>query len=316
MPELPAHPAAPDPGTEAPAAPHPEHARGLGAIKFLTEPVPERGVPLPVVPGVWRVVAGNPGPMTYHGTNTYLIESEDGMSVLDPGPDDPAHVAAVLAAAGGNVRRILLSHGHHDHADAVSALRAASGAPVFGFRPSIRPDLEIDHPLAEGDEVAGLTVLHTPGHAADHLCFATANRCLFTGDHVMTWSTSIVAPPNGDMAAYFVSLRRLLDRDDHWLLPGHGPMRGRPAPFFRALFAHRVQREKAILAALGKAPLTVSALADIVYRGIGERLRAPAERNLLGHLLKLEAEGRARRDGTLWRAARPPPPGITEPLLT
>ncbi len=284
------------------SAPHPEHTRGLGAAHFLTEPEPERGVPLPVVPGVWRVVANNPGPMTYHGTNTYLIESEDGMTVLDPGPDDPAHVAAVIAAAGGNIRRILLSHGHRDHGGATNALRAAIGAPVYGFCPSIQPDLEIDQPLAEGDEVAGLAVLHTPGHAADHLCFATANGVLFSADHVMTWSTSIVAPPNGHMGAYLANLRRLIERDDRWLLPGHGPMLGRPAAFIGALLAHRLEREKAVAAALGPMPIALPALADIIYRGISERLRAPAERNLLGHLLKLEADGRARREGDLWRA--------------
>ncbi|MGH7066538.1 MAG: MBL fold metallo-hydrolase [Acetobacteraceae bacterium] len=267
----------------------------------MTEPEPARGVPLPVIPGVWRVVANNPGPMTYFGTNTYLIEAEDGISVLDPGPpDDPAHVAAVLAAAGGGIRRILLSHGHRDHVGATAALKAASGAPVFGFRPSLQPDLAIDHPLDEGSEVAGLTVLHTPGHAPDHLCFARAGGSLFSGDHVMTWSTSVVAPPSGDMTAYIANLRRLVSRDDRWLLPGHGPPLGRPAAYIRALIAHRVQREQAILAALKPTPVSVADLAAIIYRGISPRLAIAAERNLLGHLIKLEQDGSARREGDFW----------------
>ncbi len=285
--------------------PPPEHTRPLGGAKFLTEPEPERGVALPVIPGVWRVVANNPGPMTYHGTNTYLIEGEDGMAVLDPGPDDPAHVAAVLTAGGGGIRRILLSHGHRDHVGATAALRAATGAEVFGFQPSLQPEIPIDHALSEGDEVASLTVLHTPGHAADHLCFARAGGALFSADHVMSWSTSVVSPPNGDMAHYLVHLRRLVPRDDRWLLPGHGPLLGRPAAFIRALIAHRVQREKAILAALGPEPVSVSNLAATIYRGISPRLQAAAERNLLGHLVKLEAERQARREGELWRRAGP-----------
>ncbi|MGH7103898.1 MAG: MBL fold metallo-hydrolase [Acetobacteraceae bacterium] len=291
---------APAPASPPEAAPSGEHTRPLGGSRFMTEPEPPYGVPLPVIPGIWRVVANNPGPMTYHGTNTYLIEADDGMTVVDPGPsDDAAHVAAVLAAGGGGIRRILLSHGHRDHVGATAALKAASGAPVFGFQPSLQPDLEIDHPLAEGDEVAGLTVLHTPGHAPDHLCFVRG-ASIFTGDHVMTWSTSVVAPPSGDMTAYMANLRRLVPREDRWLLPGHGPLLGRPTAYIRALVAHRVQRERAIFAALKPQPISLNDLTEIIYRGISPRLRGAAERNLLGHLIKLEHDGRARREGDLW----------------
>lgn len=273
-------------------------------MKFLTEAEPARGVPLPVVPGIWRVVANNPGPMTYFGTNTYLIEDDDGMSVLDPGPDDPAHAEAVLAAAGGRIIRILLTHGHRDHAGGLANLRSLSAAPVFGFSPSVDATIAIDHPLAEGDEVAGLEVLHTPGHAADHLCFATRNHHLFTGDHVMTWSTSVVSPPGGDMALYIENLRRLTTRpDDRYYLPGHGPLLGRPLAFVRALLAHRIERERAVAAALGAAPTEIADLVETVYPNLDAALRPAAERTLLGHLLKLEADGRAQREGTLWRAA-------------
>ncbi len=273
------------------------------APKFLTEPVPERGVPLAVVPGVWRVVADNPGPMTYHGTNTYLIEDEDGMSVLDPGPDDPAHVEAVLAAAGGRIARILLSHGHRDHTGAVARLRAATGAPVVGFSPSVNEDVAIDQPLADGDTVGRLTALHTPGHAADHLCYATANGTLFTGDHVMTWSTSIVSPPHGDMAAYFASLERLAARADRTYLPGHGPLLGRTGGFAQTLLAHRKAREEAVAATLKEAPVAIAELTAEAYRGIDPGLQRAAERNMLAHLLKLAAEGRARQVDGLWSAA-------------
>lgn len=283
------------------AAPPREHTRSLAGARFLTEPEPEHDIPLPVIPGVWRVVANNPGPMTYHGTNTYLIEADDGVTVLDPGPDDAAHVAAVCAAGGGRIRRIVLSHGHRDHVGATAALRAATGVPVFGFQPSLQPDVPIDHALDEGGAVAGLSVLHTPGHAPDHLCFARGDGALFSADHVMTWSTSVVSPPSGDMAAYLANLRRLVPRNDRWLLPGHGPLLERPAAFVRALVVHRLQREGAILAALGSEPVTVSALAQRIYRGISPRLAVAAERNLLGHLIKLEREARVRREGELWR---------------
>ena len=157
--------------------------------------------------------------------------------------------------------------------------------------------------LADGDEVAGLTALHTPGHAADHLCFARADGVIFTADHVMTWSTSIVSPPAGDMAAYFASLRRLLGREDRLLLPGHGPPLAAPRGYLRALLAHREQREAAILAALAEGERTPGALVEIVYVGLDRRLRAAAERNVLAHLLKLHAEGRALPQNGSWRVA-------------
>ena len=272
-------------------------------MAFLTEPEPALARATEVAAGVLRIVAGNPGPMTYHGTNTYLIAGEDGVSVLDPGPDDAAHVAAIMRAAGGRIARILLSHGHRDHYGALAALRAATGAPTHGFARSQAEGFSPDVALADGDEVAGLTALHTPGHAADHLCFARADGVIFTADHVMTWSTSIVSPPAGDMAAYFASLRRLLGRDDRLLLPGHGPPLANPNAYLRALLAHREQREAAVLAALADGNRTPSALVEIVYVALDRRLRAAAERNVLAHLLKLHAEGRALPQNGSWRVA-------------
>jgi glyoxylase-like metal-dependent hydrolase (beta-lactamase superfamily II) len=174
-------------------------------MPFLTEPEPERGANLPVMPGISRIIANNPGPMTYYGTNTYLIDTPEGRAVLDPGPEGhPEHVEAVLRHAGGQIAFILVSHTHHDHVGAVRALQEATGASTVGFRTSavatFDPDIKLDH---EG-RFAGLQALHTPGHASDHICFAYSGangvKVLFSADHVMSWSTSVVSPPGGDMA--------------------------------------------------------------------------------------------------------------------
>jgi glyoxylase-like metal-dependent hydrolase (beta-lactamase superfamily II) len=272
-------------------------------MDFLTEPEPRRGTVLPVVPGIGRIVAANPGPMTYHGTNTYLIAGEAGTIVLDPGPDDAAHVQAILAATGGKIGKILVSHTHRDHIGALPALRAATGAPTHGFFRSAEPSFIPDVKLRDGDVVEGWTALHTPGHAADHLSFARADGVVFTGDHVMSWSTSVVSPPQGDMAAYFASLRRLLARAHLLYLPGHGPPITETRRFVQALLDHRVMRENAILGALRRAPGATAGLVEVIYAGIAPALRGAAERNVLAHLQKLEAEGRAVREGETWRAA-------------
>ncbi len=272
-------------------------------MEFLTEPEPPRAVAIPVVPGLSRIVAANPGPMTYHGTNTYVIDGEEGATVLDPGPDDAAHVRAILRATGGRVARILLSHTHPDHLGALPALRTATGAPAYGFRGSQTQAFTPDIGLDDGDTVAGWTALHTPGHAADHLCFALGDGVILTADHVMTWSSSVVSPPAGDMGAYFAQLRRLLARDDRLLLPGHGPPLADPRAYLTFLLSHREQREAGVLAAIAAAPRTPAALVDILYAPVNPRLRAAAERNVLAHLLKLQSEGRAEPHDGAWRAA-------------
>jgi glyoxylase-like metal-dependent hydrolase (beta-lactamase superfamily II) len=286
-------------------------------MAFLTEPEPHRGAALPVLPGIRRVVAPNPGPMTYHGTNTYLIETADGLVLLDPGPDNADHVAALLAASdGGRLAMILLSHTHIDHVGAVAALRAATGVAVAAYKTNPHPDFSPDIPLDHGDVVAGFTAVHTPGHAPDHLCFAFADGVLFSADHVMAWSTSVVSPPSGDMAAYFASLRLLLGRDDRVYLPGHGPALTRPRPYVRDLLSHRIARENAIAAALAAGPADTHALMDALYSKLDPMLRRAAERNVLAHLLKLEAEGRVARDGGAWRAESVAcPPAASQALL-
>ena len=220
-------------------------------MPFLTQPEPERGANLPVLPGITRIVANNPSPMTYYGTNTYLIDTAKGLVVLDPGPEDhPEHLQAILRHTGGQIAYILVSHTHHDHVGAVPALQAASGAPTVGFRKSAVATFDPDIKLDDRSEFAGLLALHTPGHASDHLCFARTNsgadKVLFSADHVMSWSTSIVSPPGGDMRDYFASLQLLLDRDDTGYLPGHGPLLREPRDLVREMLTHRMIREQAI----------------------------------------------------------------------
>ena len=279
------------------------------SLHFLTEPVPPRAAILPVLPGVSRIVADNPSRMTYGGTNTYLVEYGEGVAVLDPGPDDAAHVAAILRLAPRPIRKILLTHSHADHGGAAKALGAATGAPVAAWHGGADPAFKPDQPLRDGDEVAGMVALFTPGHAADHLCFARPDGAVFSGDVVMAWSTTVISPPGGDMADYFASLRRLLARSgDTLYLPGHGPALPNPGDYVGALFAHRLAREEAILAVLAAAPASVSAVVRALYPGLDPALHRAAERSVLAHLLKLGNEARVQRgDGdeasALWQWA-------------
>jgi glyoxylase-like metal-dependent hydrolase (beta-lactamase superfamily II) len=270
-------------------------------VGFLTENAPERGVALPVASGIRRIVAPNAGPMTYHGTNTWLLDEPDGVVVIDPGPDAAAHVAAILAATGGQVARILLTHTHPDHLGATAALQAATGASVSAWaKPWVR-GFAPTHGIADGERIGSLTALHTPGHASDHLCFACDDGVVFTGDHVMSWSTSIVSPPDGDMAAYMASLRSLLARDDRLYLPGHGPPLPEPAALVRGMLSHRIAREAAVLRALEAGPRTEADLVEALYTGLAAHLVPAARRSILAHLRKLEADGKVEREGEAWR---------------
>jgi glyoxylase-like metal-dependent hydrolase (beta-lactamase superfamily II) len=275
-------------------------------MAFLTEPEPERGVALPVVPGISRIVANNPSLMTYHGTNTYLIEANDGFVVLDPGPDDDGHLKDILTATQGQVSAILLSHTHSDHLGATAALKACTGATTYAFHLSADPAFAPDVLLRDGDMVAGMTAIHTPGHACDHLCFARPDGIVFSADHVMSWSSSIVSPPGGDMAAYVASLRLMLARDDRLYLPGHGPPLPSPKPYVEDLLTHRVKREEAILRTLSTGPLTTWDLVDRLYSKTHPWLRRAAERNVVAHLLKLQAEGLVWPEGEHWRLKEMP----------
>ncbi len=260
-------------------------------MAFLTEPAPAYGTVETVAPGVRRIVAPNPGPMTYHGTNTWLVDGPGGATVIDPGPDDAAHVAAIVRA--GPVARILLTHTHPDHVDAAPALQAATGAPTFGWGQPWHKTFRPDHAVADGETLAGLTALHTPGHASDHLCFIWRDGVVFTGDHVMSWNTSIVSPPDGDMAAYMAGLRVLLARDDRLYLCGHGPPLPEPLALVRAMLNHRAGREAAVLGSLSGEPVSAMQIVEQLYAELAPGLKKAAERTVMAHAQKLVAEGRA-----------------------
>jgi glyoxylase-like metal-dependent hydrolase (beta-lactamase superfamily II) len=270
-------------------------------VAFLTEPEPERFTPTEVAPGISRLVAPNPGPMTYHGTNTWLLHGREGLSVIDPGPADPAHLRAIAAA--GPIARILLTHTHPDHMEGAQPLQLATGAPILGWGQPWAAGFTPDHAIADGEEIAGLRAIHTPGHASDHLCFALEGTgTVFTGDHVMSWNTSIVSPPDGDMAAYMAGLRLLLTRDDTLYLCGHGPPLPDPAALVRGMLNHRAAREQAIASILARGPATADDLVIGMYLGLAPHLLPAARRSVLAHLFKLRDEGRALAVGEAWQA--------------
>ncbi len=256
----------------------------------LTEPEPTRAIAIAVAPGIRRMVANNPGRMTYWGTNTYIIDGPAGLMVLDPGPaGDASHLSALLGL--GPITDVLLSHGHSDHQGLLEPLLARTGAALHRW----------DN-LSDGQDVAGWTALHTPGHAADHVCFAR-DGVVFSADHVMGWSTTVISPPGGDMAAYVRSLERMIARTDTVFLPGHGPPIPDPQRFTRAMLLHRLSREAAIAGRLVATPVTAEALTQALYAGVSPTLWPAAERTVLAHLQKLEGEGRARAEAEGWVAA-------------
>jgi glyoxylase-like metal-dependent hydrolase (beta-lactamase superfamily II)/8-oxo-dGTP pyrophosphatase MutT (NUDIX family) len=263
---------------------------------------------------VWRVTAPNPGPMTGPGTNSYLLAGDEGWTVIDPGPAMPVHVQALRDAAPGRIARILVTHTHRDHSPAAAPLAQATGAPVWGrlarhaewqdssFAPAHQPQHGERLRLAEHTT---LRVLHTPGHASNHLCFLLEEeKLLFTGDHVMQGSTVVINPPDGDMAAYLIALQGLLEEDLDWLAPGHGFLVARPHDVVRALIAHRRKREAKVLAAVRAAGAgSITELLPRVYDDVPPALHGVAQRSLLAHLLKLQAEGAVRAEGEVWSAA-------------
>lgn len=271
-----------------------------------------------VAPLVRRVTCRNPGPMTFHGTGTFIVGERE-VAVIDPGPQDEAHLAALLAALDGTtVSHIVVTHTHRDHSPLARRLAAATGAPIVGCTRHRTPPAEggegadFDHApdqvLEEGDAIAGpgwtLRALATPGHTANHLCFAFPEQdILFSGDTVMGWSTTVVSPPDGNMAAYCASLARLARRGEQKFLPAHGPAVERPQEWCAALLRHRLEREAQVLGALADGPATIAALVARIYPEIDPRVQGAAARSVLAHLQKLAAEGRVQDDGDLWRLA-------------
>ena len=278
------------------------------------------GVPEQLEPLVARLLAPNPSPFTYTGTQVHLVGTTE-LAVIDPGPDEPEHVAAMLRAIDGRrVSAIVVTHTHRDHSPASRPLAAATGAPIVGCAPLAlddlgpRADASFDGDylpylvLADGESIMGegwtLTAVATPGHTSNHLCFALPEtKALFSGDHVMGWSTTIVSPPDGDMAAYMASLDKLMQRDDRIYYPAHGDPVDRPQRLVRGLLGHRKQREGQILRLLGKGPNDIPAMTVTMYVGLDQRLLPAAERSVLAHLIDLRDRGLVTEAGTSWEMA-------------
>jgi hydroxyacylglutathione hydrolase len=280
---------------------------------------PAYGQAVPVASGVERVTVNNPGPFTFFGTNSYIVGSSS-VAVIDPGPEDEAHFQALMAAlAGRAVTHIFVSHTHRDHSPLARRLQAATGAVTVGQGPhrparplregEINPfsessDLSFvpDITLGDGESLSGdgwaLSAVLTPGHTANHAAFALAGRdILFSGDHVMAWSTSIVAPPDGSMADYMASLERLIKRDDRLLLPGHGGPVTEPAGFLRALKAHRLKREQAVLARMRAGDRGIAEMVKVIYRDTDPKLHGAAALSVLAHIENLLERGEIAADG-------------------
>ena len=289
-------------------------------IAFRHEPQVTYGVLQPVSARVRRIVARNASAFTYHGTGTYVIGRGE-VAVVDPGPDLPSHVDALLAALDGErITHLLVTHTHIDHSPATRLLRERTGAPAYAFGPHPRaqdpaaqagadlsfvPDVIVGHgDVIEADGFS-FECVHTPGHCSNHLCFALREeQALFSGDHVMGWSTTMISPPDGAMGAYLRSLELLLERDDRVYLPAHGPALDEPQPYVRALIAHRRERELQIVRCLERGVQRIAEMVPIMYQGTPPALFPAAARSVLAHVrhmlergtVELEGEGPADLD--------------------
>ncbi|MFL6721862.1 MAG: MBL fold metallo-hydrolase [Sphingomonas sp.] len=269
-------------------------------------------------PGVGRVLAHNPSAFTYYGTQTYLIGTSE-VAVIDPGPDLPEHLEALEKAIGGRkVAAIMCTHTHRDHSPAARPLALRTTARVIGCAPlaletvgpradaSFDGDYSADRVLGDGEavEIDGqpVTAVATPGHTSNHLCFAYRGA-LFSGDHVMGWSTTVVVPPDGDMAEYMRSLDKLRQREDRIFYPAHGPAVTNPQQYVRHLVGHRMQREKQILGLVSDRSRSIPEIVANAYPGLDPRLTVAAGGSVYAHLLDLERRGLVERHGDEWKAA-------------
>ncbi|WP_425354945.1 MBL fold metallo-hydrolase [Oceaniglobus trochenteri] len=282
---------------------------------------PPVGLAQEVAPGVRRILAPNPSAMTFRGTNTYVVGQGD-VALIDPGPRDPAHLAAIeQALAGERVVQILVTHAHLDHSPLAREFARRTGAPVCAFGPAgagrspamqrlaatgmagggegVDTAFAPDTILRDGDRIAGqgwsMQALHTPGHMGNHLCFALGD-ILFTGDLVMGWSSSLISPPDGDLTEYLASCRKLKGQGARVLLPGHGAPVPDPAARIDGLIAHRLARTEQIRASLTDSPQTIEAITSAVYTGLTPALQGAARRNVLAHLVDLVVKKQAFAD--------------------
>ena len=291
-------------------------------ITFDTNSAPYERL-IQVSPGIRRLLTNNPGPFTFRGTSVAVIGSGR-VAVVDPGPDDPEHLEALREALKGEtVTHIFVTHTHRDHSPAARFLKQWTGALTYGFGPhggganesgiaveeggdrDFVPDIAVrDRDIIEG---AGFTIecVHTPGHTSNHICYALKEeKALFSGDHVMGWSTTVIAPPDGDMGDYLASLKKLLTRDDAVYWPTHGgPIRD-PQTVVAAYLAHRLERETQILAALRDGINAIPDIVERVYIALDPRLKPAAGLSVLAHLLQLSKEGRVAAEGSPGLRAR------------
>ena len=279
----------------------------------------EPGIAKEIAPKVRALCAGNASPFTFKGTVSYIV-GQGNVAIIDPGPDDERHIEALLdAVRGETVTHILLTHTHRDHSPAAAAVKAATGAPTYGEGPhrasrplhigEINPldaagdmDFRPDHALRDGDTVAGsgwtLEAITTPGHCANHMCYALKEtNSLFSGDHVMGWSTSIVAPPDGAMSDYMASLYKLGERSEALYFPGHGNIIREAPRFVQSYIRHRLGREESILHRLGKGAADIPTLVRAIYIGLDPRLIGAAGLSVLAHLEDLVTRGLVATEG-------------------
>jgi glyoxylase-like metal-dependent hydrolase (beta-lactamase superfamily II) len=286
------------------------------SIPFIRSFEPDYGRLVRVTPLISRVVANNPSPFTFKGTGVYIVGDKD-VAVIDPGPDMPEHVEALKRAlAGKRVTHILVTHCHSDHSPAAKPLKQWSGARTYAFGPHGRArdefeakveaggDLDFmpDIRVKDGETIQGngftFECVHTPGHTSNHMCFALKEeKALFTGDHIMGWSTTVVTPPDGNMTEYMASVKKLQARDDKTLYPTHGAPVTEPKPFLAAYLEHRYEREAQILTAIKDGLDTIPAMVARIYASVDKGLHAAASRSVLAHLIKLEEEGKVRHEG-------------------
>ncbi len=286
------------------------------SIPFLTESAVNYGAVVEMAPGLRRVMANNPSKFTYRGTGTYIV-GQGRVAIVDPGPDDADHIAAVLAAVDGEqVEALLVTHTHRDHSPASRAVAKATGAPAYGFGPHPAADTDDgkseergdtdfapDATVVHGDVVEGpgwsFECLYTPGHISNHIAYRWREAAgVFTGDHIMGWSTTVIPPPDGNMTDYLASLRLLADSPgDRVYWPTHGPPVTEPLALVEALYAHRLDRERQILECLATGPQTIAEMVEVMYADVASELHEPAARSVLAHLIAMVGDGRVGTDG-------------------
>ena len=283
---------------------------------------PHYGVAERLTPRIARLLAPNPGPFTFRGTGVYIIGAGESVAVIDPGPDLPEHIAALKRAlAGRTVSHILVTHSHKDHSPASRPLKAWCGAPIYGHGAHVETnDVEEggdrlfvpDVRISDGALIAGpdftITGVFTPGHTSNHMCYALAEeKALFTGDHVMGWSTSVIAPPDGNMGDYLRSLEKLIARDDTILYPTHGSPIAEPRALLRAYLTHRRMREAQIANCLARGEDSIPAIVARLYADLKPALLPAASLTVLAHLEHMIEDGRVTHQGERYRLSAKAP---------